>query len=84
MFIKILTPNSNGNIELTVNELENLIRDAVDKAIREKCSSCNRSYFGQTIPLNCTGGIVNKTDTAHTSISNIYQAIHREANNENT
>lgn len=84
MFIKILTPNSNGNIELTANELENLIRDAVDKAIREKCSSCNRSYFGYTTPLNYIGEVANKTDTAHTSISNIYQTMHREANNENT
>lgn len=83
MFIKILTPNSNGKIELTADELENLIRDAVDKAIQEKCLSCNRNYFGYTIPLSCTGEVVNKTNTTH-AIGNIYQDMHREANNENT
>ena len=38
MFIKILTPNHNGKIELTVRDLEALIQEAVDKAIREKCA----------------------------------------------
>ena len=33
MFIKILTPNHNGKIELTVADLEALIKEAVDKAI---------------------------------------------------
>lgn len=35
MFIKILTPNHNGKIELTVKDLEALIQEAVDKAIIE-------------------------------------------------
>lgn len=35
MFIKILTPNHNGKIELTVADLEALIQEAVDKAVRE-------------------------------------------------
>lgn len=35
MFIKILTPNHNGKIELTVRDLEALIQEAVDKAIAE-------------------------------------------------
>lgn len=35
MFIKILTPNHNGKIELTVKDLEALIQEAVDKAIAE-------------------------------------------------
>ena len=35
MFIKILTPNHNGKIELTVRDLEALIQEAVDKAVTE-------------------------------------------------
>lgn len=45
MFIKILTPNHNGKIELTVRDLEALIQEAVDKAIREKCAGCTRPYY---------------------------------------
>ena len=41
MFIKILTPNHNGKIELTVDDLEALIQEAVDKALRE--DRANRS-----------------------------------------
>jgi hypothetical protein len=36
MFIKIFTPNKNGKIELTIEELEALIQEAVDKALHEK------------------------------------------------
>ena len=46
MFIKILTPNHNGKIELTVADLEALIQEAVDKAVREKCGGCTRLYYG--------------------------------------
>jgi hypothetical protein len=51
MFIKILTPNHNGKVELTVKDLEALIQEAVDKAVREQCTKCNRyssgfTYFG--------------------------------------
>lgn len=59
MFIKILTPNHNGKIELTVKDLEALIKEAVDKAITEKCGSCYKnSWYGSTtvtphINLNC-------------------------------
>lgn len=42
MFIKILTPNHNGKIELTVEDLEALIQEAVDKAITE--DRANRPY----------------------------------------
>lgn len=45
MFIKILTPNHNGKIELTVRDLEALIQEAVDKAVSEKCANCNRGYW---------------------------------------
>ena len=48
MFIKILTPNHNGKIELTVRDLEALIQEAVDKAVREKCAGCTKCYGGIT------------------------------------
>jgi hypothetical protein len=44
MFIKILTPNKNGKIELTIKELETLIQEAVDKASIDKCSKCTRGW----------------------------------------
>lgn len=53
MFIKILTPNHNGKIELTVADLEALIQEAVDKAIRE--DRANRPYntwYGGNTLLN--------------------------------
>ena len=55
MFIKILTPNHNGKIELTVADLEALIKEAVDKAIIE--DRANRPYntwYGGTSLLSCT------------------------------
>lgn len=42
MFIKILTPNHNNKIELTVKDLEALIQEAVDKAVAE--DRANRPY----------------------------------------
>jgi hypothetical protein len=57
MFIKILTPNHNGKIELTVKDLEALIEEAVDKAIREKCAGCTRGYYGGITYLNTNTGI---------------------------
>jgi len=62
MFIKILTPNHNGKIELTVRDLEALIQEAVDKAIREKCAGCNRGYYGGITYLNVTG--IDSTESA--------------------
>ena len=50
MFIKVFVPNSRGKIELTVEELEELLSDACEKAVREKCASCNRGYWGSTVP----------------------------------
>lgn len=55
MFIKILTPNHNGKIELTVADLEALIKEAVDKAIAE--DRANRPYntwYGGTTLLSTT------------------------------
>ena len=62
MFIKILTPNHNGKIELTVRDLEALIQEAVDKAIREKCAGCTRGYYGGITYLNSGTGI-DSTDS---------------------
>ena len=50
MFIKVFVPNSRGKIEFTVEELEELLSDACEKAVREKCATCNRSYWGSTTP----------------------------------
>lgn len=52
MFIKVFVPNANGKIELSVQELEALLRDATDKAVREKCANCNRGYYGNITYLN--------------------------------
>ena len=56
MFIKVLVPNHNGKIELSVEELETLIQEAVDKAVNE--DRANRPYqsfwYGNTTPLNST------------------------------
>jgi hypothetical protein len=56
MFIKILTPNHNGKIELTVRDLEALIQEAVDKAITEdRANRPIQFWYGN--------GDVNKIDT---------------------
>ena len=52
MFIKVFVPNSRGKIELTVEELEELLSDACEKAVREKCATCNRGYYGGITYLN--------------------------------
>ena len=59
MFIKIFTPNENGKIELTVEELEALIQEAVNKASIDKCNKCTRgwswgNYHGLTTTPNVT------------------------------
>ena len=61
MFIKILTPNHNGKIELTVKDLECLIQEAVDKATKEKCAECSRVYYG--------GGISYLSTTPNITLS---------------
>ena len=45
MFIKVFVPNANGKIELSVQELETLLKDAAAKAVSEKCAGCNRGYW---------------------------------------
>ena len=62
MFIKILTPNHNGKIELTVRDLEALIEEAVEKAIREKCAGCYRNYSTGIAYLN------SKDNSNHSSL----------------
>ena len=52
MFIKVFVPNSRGKIELTVQELEELLSDACEKAVREKCASCSRGWYGGVTYLN--------------------------------
>lgn len=56
MFIKVFIPNHNGKIELSVQELEAIIKEAVDKAIVE--DRANRPYqsfwYDNTTPLNGT------------------------------
>jgi hypothetical protein len=56
MFIKILTPNRNGKVELTVSDLEALIQEAVDKAIAEdRANRPIQFWYGN--------GDVNQIDT---------------------
>ena len=56
MFRKILTPKHNGNIELTVKDLEALIQEAVDKAIVEdRANRPIQFWYGN--------GDINKIDT---------------------
>lgn len=45
MFIKVFVPNVNGKIELTVQELEALLKDAAAKAVSEKCANCNKGNY---------------------------------------
>lgn len=56
MFIKILTPNHNGKIELTVRDLEALIQEAVDKAIIEDRANRPIQFWHDN-------GDINKIDT---------------------
>ena len=50
MFIKVFVPNANGKIELTVQELEALLKDAANKAVSEQCGKCykNCSWWSNT------------------------------------
>ena len=43
MFIKVFVPNANGKIELTVQELEALLKDAANKAVSEQCGKCYKN-----------------------------------------
>ena len=73
MFIKVFVPNSRGKIELTVEELEELLSDACEKAVREKCASCNRNYWGSVTYLN--SGNEKTQDWSKVTCSNHDNAI---------
>ena len=86
MFIKVFVPNSRGRIELTVDELEELLSDACEKAVREKCATCNRGYYGGVTYLN-TGNEKewdwNKVTCSSESISVANSGTQSTLSNEN-
>ena len=59
MFIKIFVPNANGKIELSVQELEALLKDAASKAVSEQCAKCYKSNW-----WNSTGTITYANNSA--------------------
>lgn len=66
MFIKVFVPNANGKIELTVQELEALLKDAASKAVSEQCGKCYKncnwwSSTGTTLLNNPVKEINNPT-----------------------
>jgi hypothetical protein len=75
MFIKILTPNHNGKIELTVRDLEALIQEAVDKAVSEKCANCNRGYWYNYCGSNSTIHTYPNITVSGTTESNIMDNV---------
>ena len=78
MFIKVFVPNANGKIELSVQELEALLKDAAAKAVSEKCANCSRGYYGTGITyLNNTPSYIdtNKTDWTKVTCSNTDNTI---------
>ena len=70
MFIKVFVPNSRGKIELTVEELEELLSDACAKAVREKCATCNRGYYHGGITYLSNGSSSSSTDWTKVTCSN--------------
>ena len=62
MFIKVFVPNSRGKIELTVEELEELLSEACEKAVREKCATCNRGWYGTGVTYLNSGNSGSPTD----------------------
>ena len=75
MFIKILTPNHNGKIELTVRDLEALIQEAVDKAVSEKCANCNKGYWYNYCGSNSTIHTYPNITVSGTTESNIMDNV---------
>ena len=45
MFIKVFVPNANGKIELTVQELEALLKDVASRAASEQCAKCYKNNW---------------------------------------
>ena len=78
MFIKVFVPNVNGKIELTVQELEALLKDAAAKAVSEKCANCNKGNYWynssdwnsiQTYPNITVSGIKPTTSNPEDNIA---------------
>ena len=94
MFIKVFVPNVNGKIELTVQELEALLKDAAAKAVSEKCASCNRGNYLynstdwnsiQTYPNIAVSGIKPTTSNPEDNIAYLSGGLSiKEINNPNT
>ena len=94
MFIKVFVPNVNGKIELTVQELEALLKDAAAKAVSEKCANCTRSNFWynssdwnsiQTYPNITVSGIKSTTSNPEDNIAYLNGGLSiKEINNPNT
>ena len=71
MFIKVFVPNSRGKIELTVEELEELLSNACEKAVREKCATCHCGWYGAGITyLNSDNNGGSNTDWSKVTCSN--------------
>lgn len=69
MFIKVFVPNSRGKIELTVEELEELLSEACEKAVREKCATCNRGWYGTGVTYLSNGSSGSPTDWTRVTCS---------------
>ena len=93
MFIKVFVPNVNGKIELTVQELEALLKDAAAKAVSEKCANCNRGNYWynssdwnsiQTYPNITVSGIKPTTSDPEDNIAYLNGGLSfKEINNPN-
>ena len=80
MFIKVFVPNANGKIELTVQELESLLKQAADKAVAEDREHrpltvgglLNQPYYKQPSDANPTWDWTKVTcgDTNSTLLTN--------------
>lgn len=82
MFIKILTPNHNGKIELTVKDLEALIQEAVDKAIVEdRANRPIQFWYGNNEEINKIGTTPNWNWDKVTCNSNKNTALLSHNNN---
>lgn len=94
MFIKVFVPNVNGKIELTVQELEALLKDAAAKAVSEKCAGCTKSNFWynsndwnsiQSYPNITVSGIKPTTSNPEDNIAYLNGGLSIEGiNNPNT
>ena len=75
MFIKVFVPNANGKIELSVQELETLLKDAAAKAVSEKCANCNRGYWYNYCGSNSTIHTYPNITVSGTTESNVMDNV---------